>query len=165
MSFGKKLIAAAAASVMMIGSASADWNGLYAGTFAGVTKAPGGGSIFSFNVGAQAGFNFVPGSFLVGVNFDAGASIIGGAIFIGDVTGTIRLGGFISPDVLLYTAFGFGTHFPYFAGTNATVLGAGAEVAIGTNLGLFGELRRYRILGGPPASAYSELRIGMNFHQ
>jgi hypothetical protein len=166
MSFGKKLIAAAAASLMMIGTASADWNGLYAGTFGGITKSPMGGPVTHVSVGAQAGFNFVPGNYLVGLAFDTSAAIIGGAAIICcEATAALRFGAFVGPDVLVYGTIGLGFHYPFMPAPMVTALGAGAELAIGTNLGLFGELRRYRVFGAPPNTAYTEFRIGMNFHQ
>jgi hypothetical protein len=165
MKFGKTLMAAAAASVMMIGAASADWDGPYFGTFAGVTLNPGGASVLAGNVGLTGGFNLVPGNFLVGIRMDAGASLIGPTLLIGDVMTSVRIGGFISPDVLLYGTAGYGTHYPYIAGTSATMFGLGAEIAIGESLSLFGEVRRYNTPGGPPVNALPAFMFGMNINK
>ncbi len=167
MRFGKKLIAAAAASLMMMGTASADWNGLYAGVYTGPVYTPGGGPVFQYNVGAQAGFNFVRGNFVLGLGFDAGPGLIGGgaAIFCCTFSATIRAGALISPDVLLYALAGAGSTIVPGA-TMGTIFGLGAELAIGEKLGVFAEVRRGTLaFGQPPASAFPSFRLGLNIHQ
>lgn len=168
MKFGKTLMAAAAASAMMIGTASADWDGAYVGVYGGVTMTPMMGPIIAANVGFAGGFNLIPGSgnFLVGLRFDAGAALIAGTFLLMDHTASIRVGGFISPDVLLYGTVGMGAHYPYISPLLASMLGVGAEIALGANLSAFAELRRNNVIpGGVPASAYTSVMIGMNINR
>jgi hypothetical protein len=166
MKFGKTLMAAAAASAMMIGTASADWDGAYFGTYGGVTLAPGGAGVLAANVGFTGGFNLVPGNFLVGVRFDAGAALVAGTFLLMDQMASVRFGGFISPDVLLYGTVGLGAHYPYISPILASMLGIGAEVALGSNLSVFGEIRRNNVIpGGVPATAITSIMIGMNINR
>jgi hypothetical protein len=165
MRFGKKLVAAAAASIMMMGSASADFAGLYAGAHGSIIRAPLGGPIFAFETGAQAGYNFTPGNFVIGLGFDGGVTVIGGAaIFCCAFNATIRAGGLISPDVMLYALAGVGNNYVPAPGILGSVFGFGAEVAIGTSMGVFAEVRRLNAFGLPPISAFTQVRIGMNVH-
>jgi hypothetical protein len=171
MKFGKTLMAAAAASAMMIGTAStasADWDGTYFGTYGGVTFAPFMAALMSASVGFTGGFNLTPGTgnFLVGVRVDAGAMLLAGTFLLNEVMASVRFGGLLSPDVLLYGTVGMGTHYPYISPAMASMIGVGAEIALGGNLSVFGEVRRNNVIpGGVPATAYTSIMLGMNVNK
>jgi hypothetical protein len=167
MRFGKTLMAATAASLMMMGTALADWNGLYVGTFFGLTKSPMGGPVVAVTPGAQAGFNFVPGNYFLGLGFEAAPALLvpGVTPISTDFAVVARLGALVGADVAVYGLVGYGSQYTYMFPLSALIIGVGAEVAIGDRIGLFGEIRRINAPGAPPPGAYGQFRLGLNVHQ
>jgi len=166
----KALIAGIAGTVMMATAASAadiqvivpaappvvvvpvapsfDWAGLYVGAYVA-------GPLEGYEVGGQAGFNFVRGNLLFGAAAQVGA--IGfQAITIG---GTARAGLLLGQTdrILVYAAAG-AKFIPAATATLFTAVG-GVEIGIGERLSVFGEAG-VAVLGGP----FPTFRAGINFH-
>jgi opacity protein-like surface antigen len=109
-------------------------------------------------VGAQAGYNFVNNSFLVGVEGRVGAAFNNGPNLYAEIGA--RAGFVVGQSFLLYGAASIGV-VPNF-NFNYRTLGAGVEFALGGNVSLFGEFRRVNQLNG--ATTFNQVTVGLNFH-
>lgn len=131
-----------------------DWSGLYFGANGGVFYT---GSIYP-SVGAQVGFNMVRGSFLFGVEAQAGV------IFAGGIAPEIylngRLGFILGDRVLLYGEAGVG----FIVGPGPVWdAGGGVEIGVRDTLSVFAEAKVVGSFGGGLAG-YS-ITGGVNFHR
>ena len=111
-----------------------DWAGPYAGVYGGFFFGPG-----LIQTGVQAGYNFVSGGFLAGIEASAGAVISGGIGFEGTLNA--RLGAILGSRVLLYAEAGFGYIVP--PGAFLISVGGGAEFAVGQSASVFAEAKWY----------------------
>lgn len=135
----------------MMPAPSFSWGGAYVGAYGGYLLGPG-----AAQAGAQAGYNFVSGGFLAGIEVQAGALFIGPA-FEGNVN--VRAGALLGDSVLLYAEAGLGTiglvSYTY-------TFGGGAEFAVGTATSLFIEAKGFGILSGSCCAI--TVQGGLNFH-
>ncbi len=105
-----------------------DWSGPYVGAYTGWVI----GTPFIF-LGAQAGYNFTFGNFLVGAEVNAG-TVFSGPPFNFGVKG--RLGYVAAERLLIYGFAGYDNFGPLH-------LGGGLEYAVGSNLSLRAETSVY----------------------
>ncbi len=130
------------------------WGGPYVGAYGGyLFVGPGYGQ-----AGAQAGYNFVSGGFLAGLEVQAGALIQSGIAFEGNLNA--RAGVILGSKLLLYGEGGLGW-IP--ASSNFTyTFGGGAELAVGTALSVFAEGKAFGVLGGTCCGVV--VQAGINWH-
>lgn len=148
-----------------------DWAGPYVGVFAGFIRVPLVRSIpinqavvnpnLIFDAGVQAGYNFVRGNFLVGVEGRAGLVFVGmppGTVFSLSGRAGVLLGA--QDRALLFGAAGIGvapsTFGPFWSA------GGGLEVAVGERWSVFGETRVLNSLG--KGGSTLSFQVGINFH-
>ena len=127
------------------------WAGPYVGAFGGFTFGLVG------DAGLQAGFNFVNGGFVAGVEARAGVGFAG-PVFFTTVGG--RAGFLVGERALLYGAAAVG-YLPVIPAFFYTA-GGGTEVAVGTNLSLFAEARALSAFGG--GCCLLTIQAGFNWH-
>lgn len=128
------------------------WDGPYVGAYAGYLIGPG-----VVQIGAQAGYNFVSGGFLAGIELQAGALISGGVAFEGNANA--RLGAILGGNFLLYAEAGLGVILP---GGVTWTAGGGGEVAVGSNVSLFAEVKALGVFGG--GCCIVTVQGGVNWH-
>jgi hypothetical protein len=131
-----------------------DWSGMYFGVYGGWISLGAG------QAGAQVGFNMQRGSFVAGLELEAGAIFAGGA-FSYEVEADARLGFVLGERFLLYGLAGvgfFGTAGAYWAA------GGGAEIAIRDALSVFAEGKAIGAFGGGGIAGYI-VQGGLNWHR
>jgi opacity protein-like surface antigen len=129
-----------------------NWAGPYVGAYGGYLFGPN-----FFQIGGQAGYNFVSGGFLGGAEIQAGAIIAGGVAFEGNLNA--RIGAILGSNFLLYGEAGVGT----FAFTTFTyTFGGGVEVGVGSSTSLFVETKGLGAFGGGCCAI--TVQTGVNFH-
>jgi len=140
-----------------------DWAGPYFGGYLGANFDPGGAGIF-FDAGLQAGYNWVLGNVLVGVEAYAGFQFIvnpwGNSPPYGGVDA--RVGTFVGDRAVVYATAGiqrFLVPGPGFL----VPLAIGVEVAVRDALSVFGEIGTMAVF---PCCGIDVLRVlfGVNFH-
>lgn len=177
-----RVVAAAVASVMLIGSAAAaDPAPVYipgvapvvaapapafsfAGTYFGVTslevRTLGGAGLF--------GFNIVRGRLLAGIELRAGAAINGE--FLGVVSATARAGVLLGDRVALYGLGGAGILLGNAGGgieaAGFYTFGTGLEYAVSDRVSVFGETRAIGAFGGMGGFAECcAVQVGVRIHR
>jgi opacity protein-like surface antigen len=131
-----------------------NWAGPYVGAYGGFVFGPG-----AIQAGAQAGYNFVSGGFLGGIEIQAGVfAPIPGVTFEADLNA--RVGAVLGGNFLLYGEAGVG----WLAAPGAFIytFGGGAEVAVGTSVSLFGEVKGLGAFGG--GCCIITVQGGLNYH-
>jgi outer membrane immunogenic protein len=128
------------------------WGGPYVGAYGGYIFGPGFPQF-----GAQAGYNFVSGGFLGGVEVQAGGVFVGGLAFEGNLKA--RAGAVLGSSLLLYGEAGVGW---LSTGVFTYTFGGGAEVALGTAVSLFAEAKGLGVFGG--GCCLVTVQGGLNWH-
>ncbi|MGV8841121.1 MAG: outer membrane protein [Bauldia sp.] len=123
--------------------------GFYAGAVAGWLPSD------YFSVSAQAGFNFVRGRLLVGVEGQIGVLFAGGPLLGGEVTA--RAGVLLGSRAVVYGEAG-ALFLPANAPPVFGLIGGGVEFAVNDRISVFAEAKN---LIGTPAV---EFQAGINFH-
>lgn len=135
-----------------------DWSGFYAGVYGtGRTGGPAGDALgVSLALGANAAFDFV----LLGAEVSVqGLMAEGDSTAYGQLLG--RAGIFVTDEVMLYTAAGYGLDL----GTPAEdefLLGGGVEFALNDDVTLRGQYLRGMPTDGTTGS--NQFSLGANFH-
>jgi hypothetical protein len=149
---------ASAADPLMLGSQSGaagfSWAGSYLGLYTGWLFTPLG---TVDRIGGQAGYNFVRGRFLIGIEGH------GGAIFTvgpgaAEVELSARLGAILRSRFLLYGEAGIGM----VADQGTYTFGGGVEVAVGDSFSLFAEAKRFGTFAS--GCCNNTVQLGLNFH-
>lgn len=135
-----------------------DFAGAYAGVVGTAAFPPGFGGLDWANVQATAGFNIVPGRFLVGAEVSVGAYVLAGTGLAVDVDG--RAGVLLGSRVLAYGTAGFGFYGPGF-GDRHLNFGGGVEIGVGQRVSLDLAAGGEWYMGGP---IYPNVSAGINFH-
>ena len=137
-----------------------NWSGPYVGVYAAGIFNPPGDPIIP--VGAQAGFNFVRGSFL------AGAEVYGEYRFW-DVENhwsagaNARVGGVLGERLVLYGEAGVGW-VSALGGFPVWTAGGGLEIGLGRNASLFTEVKAIAPFNAGPGARGIQAQAGVNFH-
>lgn len=129
------------------------WGGLYVGAYGGYSFIPG-----IADAGMLAGYNFVSGNFVGGVEGRIGAGFGGPAAFYGSLNA--RAGFLATPNLLVYGVGGVG-YIPAVT-TVIYTFGGGAEYAIGNGVSVFGEARALGAIGAGCCGV--SLQAGVNYH-
>jgi hypothetical protein len=129
-----------------------DWGGLYFGAHGGIIN--GGGPIAG-NAGVQVGYNFGGGPFVGGIEVETTHSFGPPVLINAALNGR---GGFAFGNVLIYGEAGLAS----LVALPVWTAGGGLELALGTQLGVFGEAKAVFPLGGGPAGF--QVNGGMNIH-
>lgn len=132
-----------------------DWAGPYVGTRAELMLCSG---ICWLNLDAHAGFNFVAGRFLAGVELGAGGYLLDGEGYM--LRATARAG-LVLGRALAYGKAGVIVYNPGSPSYYATV-GGGIELGIGQSLSVFAGVTVQRRIGGGDIAPGFE--VGVNFH-
>ena len=121
-----------------------DWSGYYAGMFPAFTYPS------AIQGGLQTGYNFVRGSFLVGIEAQYSLTYVGvgapGDLIWGLASEddfNLRMGAILGSRVLLYTEAGVG----FRVGSYRWTAGGGVEVAVGSNFSIFAEVKAVGLFG------------------
>jgi len=131
-----------------------DWSGLYFGLY--------GGGLYNGSFlprgGVQAGYNFVPGRVLVGVEAQAGIFYNGVIEYEADLNG--RLGFILGERFLVYGEGGI-----TYLTTDPLLWNAGGGIAVGLgrSASIFAEAKAIGAFGGGAAAYFFE--AGVNFHR
>lgn len=130
---------------------SFDWSGLYFGAHAARAAAP-------FEIGAQVGYNFIPGRIVLGIELGAGF-VPAGPAFSMYLKG--RAGYMLGQRALLY---GYAAIDRFFVIVTPIIweVGGGAEFAVGSRISLFAEAGAIGAFGGGCCGI--AIRGGVNFH-
>lgn len=127
-----------------------NWAGPYIGAY--------GGYAFDYTfwqAGVQAGYNFLMGGFLAGVEAQAGVAFGGGFAFEGDLNA--RLGYLLGSNLLLYGEGGLG-----WIGAPIFTAGGGVELGVGPAMSVFAEAKAMGTFGGGFGGV--TVQGGMNWH-
>ncbi len=174
-----KVLAAAAASMMVAGTAVAadvnpvmipavqattpppaptfNWNRFYVGTYGGAWFDIGPFGFDTLRTGLRAGYNYQISQFVLGAGVEVGVYDFSGLVF--EIYGTGRAGFLVTPNLLLYALAGLG-YDTDFGG--AMMLGGGVELAVSQNLTVRFEGTFWRELGTP--FDYVSLTGGLNWY-
>lgn len=138
-----------------------DWSGPYVGAY--------GGAIFNdpfdpiYQVGLQAGFNFVRGRFLGGAEAYAEYRISSGFGNHWSAGANARAGALLGERALLYGEAGAGYVFT-LGGFPVWTAGGGVEVGLGRAASIFAEVKAINTFGGGPATRGLQAQAGLNWH-
>ena len=132
-----------------------DWAGPYVGVNGGAAFC--GGYCWGL-VGVDAGYNWVSGSMLYGIEAQAGAYLYLGPY----VHATARAGYLIGPRALVYAEAGFGAYVPPWGDGLYILGGGGIELAVGERFSVFGEVKAEWVFVHP----YVDVRAegGIHWH-
>lgn len=136
---------------MMASAGPADWSGLYFGALGGWSSTFGLGE-----AGVQVGYNFDMGGFVAGLEVETTHPLVGGALINASLNG--RLGYAFGDRLLAYAEAGIGEWLfvPVYT------LGGGLEVAVGSDMSVFAEVKGEGIIGGGFTGV--QVRGGINYH-
>jgi opacity protein-like surface antigen len=131
---------------------SFSFDGAYIGVFIQGQTPPA-----AFGIGANLGVNMLMDNLLVGAE-------ISGAVLTGpnfDGQGTIKVGGLIADNAIIYAYSGLGskTFTSWYV-----PIGIGAEVGVADNVGIKAEVQYNWDLTGPAAQNSMAAKVGLNFH-
>jgi opacity protein-like surface antigen len=137
-----------------------DWSGMYFGIY--------GGAITDFvtaigQAGAQVGFNMQRGSFVAGLELQAGVIFAGGA-FGYEADANAKLGFALGQRALLYGEAGVGLLGATGTMTFVWNAGGGIEFAIRDPMSIFAEAKVVGAFGGGVPVAYL-FQGGLNWHR
>ncbi|SFZ82640.1 outer membrane immunogenic protein [Devosia enhydra] len=134
-----------------------DWSGFYAGVY-GVGQL--GGDAEAVGLGVSLGYNAALEFVLVGAEVSVqGLAVEGDTTAYGQLLG--RAGVFVSDEVMVYAAGGYGLQLGTTA-EDAFLLGGGVELALNDDVTLRGQyLRELPNNGGDAGNQFS---LGANFH-
>jgi opacity protein-like surface antigen len=134
----------------IIDNSFSSFDGAYIGAFIQGQTAPA-----AFGIGGNFGVNALMDNLLIGGEL---SGYVGTGI-TASVQGTVKLGGLISDDAIIYGYTGLGSAHP----TSYYVpVGIGAEVAVAENVSVKGELQYNFDLTGDPGNVVG--KVGLNFH-
>ena len=135
-----------------------DWNGFYAGVFAGAQNSPVGGT--QYGLGVQAGVNAQFDFYLLGAEV-AVQGLGGGNVNTSDGQILGRAGLVVSDNVVVYAAGGYGIDLGVPTEEDA-LLGGGVELAVTDNISVRAQyLHGFPLEGGNPKDQFT---VGANFH-